>query len=231
MSEPRQIELPVAKVTCMEDRAQVERRGDLELSAGMHRLEVRDVSVVAVERSLRVEVIGGKLIDARLARRWREQPPGGLEADASELKRKAHALEQELKACTDDVARLNVRRELVSKTREEVYREIQEASGAGKSDGEHWSRRLEEISAQQEKVEEELRVRALNQIWLQHRVRESNASVSVSEERKSTLKCALELTIESPSGKAMIRANYLVPCAVWRPTPFNGPRRCTRIMP
>ncbi len=216
--EPILIELPVAKVTCMEDRAQVERCGAVDLFAGTHHLEVRDVSVVAVERSLRVEVTGAKLIDARLTRRWREQPFGGLEADASELKKKAHALELELKRCVDDLARFAVRRDLVVKARDEVYREIQEASGAGKSDGEHWARRLTEVAAQQEKVEEELRARALNQTWLQHRVREANASVAVSEERKSALKCSLELTVESAGGKAAIRASYLVPCAVWRPS-------------
>lgn len=211
------IELPVAKVTCMEDRAQVERRGEVELAAGIHHLKVNDVSVLAVERSLRVELSGAKLIDARLVRRWREAPKGGLEADASALKKKAHSLEQELKACLDDVGRLSIRRELVQKARAEIYREIQESTGAGKTDAEHWSRRLEEVGAQGEKTEEELRMRSLNQLSLQHRLNEASKSVATSEERTPKLECALELTVDSPGGKASLRSTYLVPCAVWRP--------------
>jgi uncharacterized protein (TIGR02231 family) len=217
MSDAKLIELPVAKVTCMEDRAQVERRGEVELPAGVHRLKVHDVSVLAVERSLRVEVNGAKLIDAKLVRRWREKPAGGLEAEASELKKKEHALQIELKACADDIGRLTIRRELVLKARAEIYREIQESTGAGKIDPEHWSRRLSEVSDQLEKIEDELRTRTLNQTWLQHRAREAGSALAASEERKSSLKCALELTIEGAGGKAVVRATYLTPCAVWRP--------------
>lgn len=211
------IPLPVTKVTCMEDRAQIERRGDAELAAGTHQVKVHDVSPLAVERSLRVEVTGGRLIDAKLVRRWHEGPKGGIAADASDLKKKAHALEQQLRACADDIARLNVRRELVVKARAEIYREIQESVGAGKTDPAAWSQRLAQVGAQLETVEDTLRTRGLEQTWLQHRVRESNHALAVSEQRPTALKCALELTIESAGGKASIRATYLAPCAVWRP--------------
>ncbi|MBS1153821.1 MAG: hypothetical protein H6Q89_5519, partial [Myxococcaceae bacterium] len=217
MSQATLIEVPVARVTCMEDRAQVERRAELELKPGVQRLKVHDVSTLAVDRSLRVELNGAKLLDAKLVRRWREQPQGGLEADASELKKKAHGIELELKACADDVARLTVRRELVLGARAAIYREIQEATGSGKSDPEHWSRRLGELGVELEKLEDTLRTRTLNQNWLQHRAREASSALAASEERKSSLQCALELTVESPGGKASLRATYLTPCAVWRP--------------
>lgn len=217
MTKPLLIALPIAKVTCMEDRAQVERRGEVELPPGVQRLKVHDVSMLAVERSLRVELNGAKLHDAKLVRRWREEPKGGLDEDATALRKKAHALQQELDACRDDVGRLTIRRDLVQKARAEIYREIQEATGAGKSDPAQWSGRLTEVSAQLEKIEDELRTRSLNQTWLQHRVFEASAAVSASEERKSSLKCALELTVESAGGRASVRATYLVPCAVWRP--------------
>ncbi len=211
------IPLPVTKVTCMEDRAQIERRGEPQLPAGTHQLKVHDVSPLAVERSLRVEVTGGRLIDAKLVRRWHEAPKGGVAADASGLKKKAHTLELELRACADDLARLTVRRELVSKARAEIYREIQESAGAGQTDPAAWSQRLAQVGAQLQTVEETLRTLGLHQVWLQHRVREASQALAISEQRPTSLKCALELTVESPGGKAAIRATYLAPCAVWRP--------------
>ena len=37
------MELPIVRVTCLEDRAQVERQGELELAAGLQRVRVEPV--------------------------------------------------------------------------------------------------------------------------------------------------------------------------------------------
>ena len=74
--------LPVKKVVVMEDRAQVERRGTVPLS-GVTKVEIDGLPLVAVDRSLKLEVKGGTLIDAKFERRWKEQPKGGLPADSS----------------------------------------------------------------------------------------------------------------------------------------------------
>ncbi len=211
------IALPVTKVTCMEDRAQVERKGALELKPGVQVLKVYDVAAVAVERSLKLELSGARLIDAKLVRRWREQPKGGLAADASELKKKVHGLERELEACVDDLARFAVRRDLIEKARAEVYREIQESVGAGKADAAAWGPKLTSLSTQMAELEDGRRTRALNQVWLRHRLTEATQALAASEQKTSALKCALELTVDAPGGKAQLRASYLVPCAVWRP--------------
>jgi len=63
--------LPVKKVVVMEDRAQIERRGTVTLS-GVTRLEFEGLPMVAVDRSLKLEVKGGTLIDAKFERRWKE---------------------------------------------------------------------------------------------------------------------------------------------------------------
>ena len=76
--------LPVKKVVVMEDRAQVERRGTVPLS-GVTKVEIDGLSMVAVDRSLKLEVKGGTLINAKFERRWREQPKDQLPADASAL--------------------------------------------------------------------------------------------------------------------------------------------------
>ncbi|MFT3836299.1 MAG: DUF4140 domain-containing protein [Myxococcaceae bacterium] len=82
----------MAKVVCMEDRAQVERRGELELPAGVHRLEAKKLTRLAVDRSLKVELAGAKLLDAKLERRWLQKLPGGLRADATEQQKRLKAV-------------------------------------------------------------------------------------------------------------------------------------------
>lgn len=47
--------LPVTAVTCMEDRAQVERSGTVQLTAGVRHLRIGPVTALTVDRSLRAE--------------------------------------------------------------------------------------------------------------------------------------------------------------------------------
>ena len=98
--------IPVTRVVVMEDRAQVERRGSITLEAGVTRVEVPGLPLVAVDRSLKVEVQGATLIDAKLVRRWREKPKGGLPADATALRKRVEALRLESETKRDEVSRL-----------------------------------------------------------------------------------------------------------------------------
>ncbi|MFB7267073.1 hypothetical protein ACFCXH_33770, partial [Streptomyces nojiriensis] len=47
---PKPIALPVTAVTCLEDRAHVERAAVLDLEAGVQRLRLGPVSALAVDR-------------------------------------------------------------------------------------------------------------------------------------------------------------------------------------
>lgn len=211
------MKLNVSKVTCLEDRAQVERSGEAELPKGLHRLVIDDVALVAVDRSLKVEAKGAKVIDAKIERAWKEQPKGGLAQDASVLAKRAHDFEQQAREAQDEVARLSVRRELVLKTRTELYRGISEGAGAGKSDTATWSAQLERVSNELEQTDEALRRASENLAWVKLQAQQARAARDASEERVSKLKGTLAITVESEGGKVSLRASYLVPCAVWRP--------------
>ncbi|MEV4196560.1 DUF4140 domain-containing protein, partial [Streptomyces toxytricini] len=50
------IALPVAAVTCLEDRAHIERTAVLDLEAGVQRLRLGPVSALAVDRTLHAEL-------------------------------------------------------------------------------------------------------------------------------------------------------------------------------
>ncbi|SEG07746.1 conserved hypothetical protein [Actinacidiphila yanglinensis] len=53
---PGALPLPITAVTCLEDRAQVERTGTVRLVAGVQRLRIGPVTPLAVDRSLRAEI-------------------------------------------------------------------------------------------------------------------------------------------------------------------------------
>ena len=69
--DPQNVDAPVARVTVMEDRAQVRRRGRVELAAGQHLLRVAKVTPLAVDRTLRAGVSSNgaaRLLDVRIRR-------------------------------------------------------------------------------------------------------------------------------------------------------------------
>ncbi len=210
-------ELPVTRVTLLEDRAQIERRGEIDLPRGVSRVRIEGIAVAAVDRSLRVEIPGARVLEAKLARAWKEKPAGGLGADASELKKTVHALGKELEALTDETSRIAWRRELVLKARADLLREISEATGFGRVDGASWSTSLVALSEQERKLDEVARSVGTTRALADRKLNESRVALALAERPETTFTCALELTVDGAGGKAPVRASYLVPCAIWRP--------------
>jgi uncharacterized protein (TIGR02231 family) len=209
--------LPVRAVTCLEDRAEVSRLGELSLQPGTNRLRVEGVSLLAVDRSLRVDVEGAKLVDAALVRRWKEVPRGGLPADATELRKRHHALEQQAREISDAVSALNRRRELVAAARSDVQRDICEWTGAGKATPPKWKERLAALRADAEALDAEALSLGQRRTQNQRELVAAQGAMSVAEQPLQQSECALELTLESTGGTAKVKATYLVPCGVWRP--------------
>ncbi|MFT3708575.1 MAG: mucoidy inhibitor MuiA family protein [Archangium sp.] len=208
--------LPVKKVLVMEDRAQVERLGQVRCE-GVTQVEIEGVSLVAVDRSLKLEVKGATLVDAKFVRRWKEQPRGGLPADASELRKKVHQLEQERVAQSDACGLLDARAELLAATRADLLRAISQLTGHGAIDVVRSREQLETLSQQQAALDvtrADAR-KALSAIDV--RLNESRHALSFAEEAQRKFECVLTLTLDG-NGEAMVRASYLVPCAVWRPS-------------
>ncbi|CAM5263714.1 Catalase-peroxidase [Streptomyces aurantiogriseus] len=79
---PKPIALPVTAVTCLEDRAHIERVVVLDLEAGVQRLRLGPVSALAVDRTLHAELTAdhpATVLDARIVRTW--TPRGPLPSD------------------------------------------------------------------------------------------------------------------------------------------------------
>jgi uncharacterized protein (TIGR02231 family) len=208
--------LPVSRVVVLEDRAQVERRGAVSLPGGLTRLEIPGVSLVAVDRSLKVEVQGATLVDARLVRRWRELSPGGLPAEASELRRAVQAREQRVEVLGDGARRLSLEGELLSSARAELLRAISEFTAEGKADGPAWAEQLRALSERQAAWDGRRLEHGALEAAARQELAQARAALGAAEQPVSNLECLLALSLEG-SGPAQVKVSYLVPCALWRP--------------
>lgn len=210
------IRLPITRVLVLEDRAQVERSGSVALASGRHTLEIGDLSRVVVDRSIEVEAHGGRVLDAKVVRRWRERGPDGLHVDASELRRKLDALEREALEHRDRIVRARTRREALTVVRGDVLRAIAEGAGAGIADAAGWQRDLDDVTERQGAAEEAVRVAGRAGRDCRERIAETRRALAIAEQAEPDLASTLviDLAVEGP---VELRVRYQVPCACWRP--------------
>lgn len=212
------VTLPVVKVTVLEDRALVERRGEVTLPAGPQRLKVEGLSPLAVDRSLQVSLSGGNIVGARVSRVWKEQPKEGLKEHRTELSRRVESLEQAMRVAEGDVLRLETRLGVAHAAQQDVLRSISKAVGAGKAAPELWRQHLATVRAEVGSTEEALRQARKRQAVAQQRLEEARSTLTRGEQPESKLITSAEVEVNHPAGgKVTVGVAYLVPCAVWRP--------------
>ncbi len=207
--------LPIRKVIVMEDRAQIERMGTVEV-AGRVRVELGPCTAVAVDRSLEVTADGASLLDARLVRRLRERPPGGLFADASALAREVQSATRELAALHDARARIQTIVDALARARADVLRSIAQGVGAGRVESEGWAASLDELGTRQQAADARMQLAHHAYARGERRLEDARTAAAHAESPEVELECVLVLTLEG-QGPAQITARYQVPCAAWRP--------------
>jgi uncharacterized protein (TIGR02231 family) len=211
--------LPITKVVVMEDRAQVERTGQIAVQ-GPTRVEIGPIAMVAVDRSLEVTAEGASLLDARLVRRRRERPAGGLFADASALRKEVQAAERALVLLADHRAAVQTRVDALAHARVDVLRGIAEAAGAGAADPTKWGKQLDDLAKAQSDADERMRIAHHDHALGERRLAEARTALAQAEQPEPELECLLVLSLDGPtegSTEARITARYQVPCAAWRP--------------
>ncbi|MFD9127251.1 mucoidy inhibitor MuiA family protein [Kitasatospora sp. NPDC059571] len=214
------IALPVTAVTCLEDRAHVERTAELILAGGVQRLRLGPVSALAVDRTLRAEITTGKarVLDARIVRAWTPRAPLPPTEEDSELRRRVHALEQERLAEVRGRERLEARLALLAQLAADLFREIGEGAGRGEPERARWSRELDRVDAERDAYGERLRVSRARIAALEEEAAAAEAALEESEEQPAELVAHLEVTVAADAaGPAVLRVGHLTPCALWRP--------------
>lgn len=220
---PTDLELvpaPVTAVTCLEDRAQVERVVTLDLRAGEQRLRLGPVSALAVDRTLHAEVTadhGATVLDARLVRAWTPRGPLPTDDDPALLQR-LHALEEERFALEQRSDRLRARLDLLGRLATDLLREIGEGAGSGETDPTRWTAELDRVDGERDEHSEQLRATQARLALLATQIQETQHAAHLSEQQPAELLAHVELTVRSTAaGPARLRLSHLVPCALWRP--------------
>ncbi len=213
-----QANCPITKVTCLEDRAQVERRGVVALPPGTQRIRVTGITPLAVDRSLQIQIDGGpKVVNARLFRFWKEQPKGGLPEDASLLQQRVQALYVQHSAAGAALSRAAVQVRFVQDARAELLRSIAESVGVGVAERDRWATELERLREEERRAQLKLHDTKLEQRHLHARLSEAQAALG-SEPPVQRRTCEAEVLLEAPAaGNFAVTVRYLAPCAIWRP--------------
>ncbi|WP_099908330.1 mucoidy inhibitor MuiA family protein [Streptomyces sp. TLI_171] len=218
--------LPVTAVTCLEDRAQVERTAAVELAAGVHRLRLGPVSALAVDRSLHAALLdedgapaaAGKVLDVRLVRSWRPPAPVPPGPDDSALRRRVHELERDHLAEQRRQERLQARLALLGQLAADLLREIGEGAALGELEQARWTRELDRVDAERESYGEQLRASRLRSVELAADLAAAEEALARAEEEPAELLAFVELSVECAApGRFLARVGHLTACALWRP--------------
>ncbi|MFF7438404.1 mucoidy inhibitor MuiA family protein [Streptomyces sp. NPDC008122] len=220
-TEPEPIALPVTAVTCLEDRAHVERTAVLDLEAGVQRLRLGPVSALAVDRTLHAELASdhpAAVLDVRIVRDWTPRGPVPPAEGDSALRHRAHVLEEERLAVEQRRDRLRARLDLLGRLAADLLREIGEGAGHGESEGARWGRELDRVDAERDAYGEELRTTEARLAVLTTELTETRRAMELAEEDPAELVAHVELTVDSTAaGPVRLRLSHLTPCALWRP--------------
>ncbi|MET9958493.1 DUF4139 domain-containing protein [Streptomyces sp. NPDC006326] len=218
---PKPIALPVTAVTCLEDRAHVERVTELDLEAGVRRLRLGPVSALAVDRTLHAELTAEHattVLDVRLVRSWTPRGPLPSPGEDSALRRRLRTLEEEQLALGRRRDRLHSRLDLLGRLAADLLRDIGEGAGSGETEGPRWARELDRVDGERDAYGEELRVAQARLDTIAVELAEARRAMDLSEEEPAELVGHIELTVESAvAGPARLRLSHLTPCALWRP--------------
>ncbi|MCX5401683.1 mucoidy inhibitor MuiA family protein [Streptomyces sp. NBC_00102] len=217
---PMPFPLPVTAVTCLEDRAHVERAAVLDLEAGVQRLRLGPVSALAVDRSLHAELTGphpSTVLDVRIVRTWTPRGPRPLDDD-SPLRLRVHALEEERPPLERQRDRLRARLDLLGRLATDLLRDIGEGAGSGEPEQLRWAGELDRVDEERDTYGEQLRSVEARLTSLADELAEAERVMVLTEDEPAELVGHIELTVEAAAaGPAGLRLTHLTPCALWRP--------------
>lgn len=218
---PKPIALPVTAVTCLEDRAHIERTVVLDLEAGVQRLRLGPVSALAVDRTLHAELTAdhpATVLDVRIVRSWTPRGPLPSADDDSTLRHRVHTLEEERLALGQRRDRLHARLDLLGRLAADLLREIGEGAGSGETEGPRWARELDRVDDERDSYGEQLRTVEARLAALAVELGETQRAMDLSEGEPAELVGHIELTVEAAvAGPVGLRLSHLTPCALWRP--------------
>ncbi|MGW7342545.1 mucoidy inhibitor MuiA family protein [Streptomyces sp. NPDC054854] len=218
---PKPIALPVTAVTCLEDRAHIERTAVLDLEAGVQRLRLGPVTALAVDRTLHAELIAehtATVLDVRIVRAWTPRAPLPPAVDDSAVRHREHAIEEERTVLGQRRDRLRARLDALGRLASDLLRDIGEGAGEGEPDRDRWNRELDRVDEERDACGEQLRAVEARLAVLSVELSHVQGALDLAEEEPAELVGHVELTVAAAvAGPVRLRLSHLTPCALWRP--------------
>ncbi|MER7760187.1 mucoidy inhibitor MuiA family protein [Streptomyces sp. NPDC097619] len=214
------IALPVTAVTCLEDRARIERSTVLDLVPGVQRLRLGPVSALAVDRTLHAELTGthpATVLDLRIVRTWTPRGPVPSEDDPV-LRQRAHTLQEERLDLGRRRDRLTTRLDLLDRLAADLLREIAEGAGHGETGTDRWAAELDRVDGERDAHAERLHTTDTRLTDLDAELAALQRALDATHEQPAELVGHIELTVDATAaGPAELRLRHMTPCALWRP--------------
>lgn len=212
----------VTRVTLFEDRAEVVRRLQGPLTAGVSWLRIAGVATMVSDPSVLASVVSFKagsarVLSSRVVRRVREVPL----SSESEI----HAREAEQQAATQRAD--NAEHAVEAQTTHELriaglldhwIRALRRVPQAASQDLSNWRGAHQQLSTSQQQAMDALFAARLEQTQAQRELKRCELRVSQARRVEPRFEAAIELQIESSApGIATLELSYRTPCALWRP--------------
>ncbi|HJN72603.1 MAG TPA: DUF4139 domain-containing protein [Myxococcota bacterium] len=205
--------VPIIEVTVLEDRAQVLRRGTVELPAGSSVIEV-ELAPVFANKSLSVRVDGAALAGTRI---HREILTRAGDQDTAVLEERVALSAAELDADRRRIGELQAESELWGRAADLHAEELSEDTARGLSAGQSWSEGFARLDEEEARVVE-ARLRLQQELTLRRRAHgDLQRALQVAMSPGSRNRAVLQIELHSEGGPAVLEIEYLVPCACWRP--------------
>ena len=228
MATRRAIELPIASVTLLEDRAHVVRRGSLSLAAADDRVQIERVAPVIADKTVAVIVVEGsvKVVDARVRRRSLIRLRDGdrvaeeqqLGAERARLEREGDELEAErerLQADHDLVARQLAALDQVASL---SLADMAEDAAWGDELGPDAADRIAVVAGEERALIAQLVDREREIEELDRRLQQLAIRIAAIDRPDAEERADLEIDLSGAAGTACeLRVDYVVPGACWRP--------------
>lgn len=216
------VDVPISRVTLLEDRAQVFRTARVDLKPGKNRLALWDVAPTLQDVSLRVAIEpaapGARVQDARVRRAMRvghrEKPEvaAGLERKLEELGRRYEQL-------VDDAQRTRQRVGTVAEMMAKAVAEIPEDAAWSLGDPNSWKQTFEALALKSRGLLTEGQATRSAIEKVREEARFTGDARALCDSPSQEFLAIIEIDVDSEAGgAASVVVEYTVPNALWRPT-------------
>ncbi len=213
--------LPITRVTLLEDRAQVARRGKVALAAGASRLTVKAVSPILSDKSLTARTAstdaGLRVVDVRVVRR------GALSTDhksdlRSVLTREREQLDDEVALAEAEKLADEEQLALLDALMVLTLDDLAADAAWGRAPGAEADVELDQLAEERSALRERLVVARRGLEELVGRRARLSRRIAELEHPSTLIEADLELDVEAAeAGTFALEVDYVVPNACWRP--------------